>query len=65
MRRRRWLHTILLPQRRSEARWQTVLDSAQGAIKIDQRGTLTLFNRAAERIVGYAANEVVGRDVPD
>jgi PAS domain S-box-containing protein len=48
----------------SEARWLAVLDSAQDAIiSIDQRGTVTLFNRAAERIFGYAADAVVGRNV--
>jgi two-component system sensor kinase FixL len=48
----------------NEARWQAVLDSVQDAIiSIDQRGTVTLFNRAAERIFGYAADAVVGRNV--
>lgn len=48
----------------NEARWQAVLQSAQDAIiSIDPRGTVTLFNRAAERIFGYAAEEVVGRNL--
>lgn len=48
----------------SQARWQAVLDSAQDAIvSIDQHGTVTLFNRAAERIFGYPAEEVVDRNV--
>jgi two-component system sensor kinase FixL len=48
----------------SEARWQAVLDSVQDAvISIDQHGTVTLFNRAAERIFGYRADEVVGRNL--
>ena len=48
----------------NELRWQGVLDSAQDAIiSIDPRGTVTLFNRGAERIFGYAADEVVGRNL--
>jgi len=44
-----------------EARWQAVLDSAQDAIiSIDQRGTVTLFNHAAEGMFGYRAEEVLG-----
>ena len=47
-----------------EARWQAVLDSAQDAIiSIDHHGTVTLFNRAAERVFGYRADEVLGRNV--
>jgi two-component system sensor kinase FixL len=47
-----------------EARWQAVLDSAQDAIiSIDQRGLVTLFNRAAERMLGYSANEVIGHNL--
>jgi two-component system sensor kinase FixL len=47
-----------------EARWQAVLDSAQDAIiSIDRHGTVTLFNRGAERIFGYAAGEVIGRNL--
>lgn len=48
----------------NEARWQAVLNSAQDAIiSIDHQGTITLFNRAAEAIFGYRADEVVGRNV--
>ena len=47
-----------------EARWQAVLDSAQDAIiSIDQHGTVTLFNRGAERMFGYSADEVIGRNL--
>jgi two-component system sensor kinase FixL len=48
----------------SEARWQAILDSARDAIiSIDEDGRITLFNPMAERIFGYTAAEVVGRNV--
>ena len=48
----------------NEARWQAILDTAQDAIIcIDRSGDVTLFNRAAERIFGYGADEVLGRNV--
>lgn len=46
------------------ARWQAVLDTARDAIiSIDPSGCITLFNRAAEAIFGYAADEVMGKNV--
>ena len=41
-----------------------MLDSAQDAIvSIDQHGTVSLFNRAAERMFGYDAREVIGHNL--
>jgi two-component system sensor kinase FixL len=48
----------------NEVRWQAILDTARDAIIcIDRRGEVTLFNRAAEAIFGYAAADVLGQNV--
>jgi two-component system sensor kinase FixL len=48
----------------SEARWQAIVDSAvDGIIVIDAHGRVEAFNRAAERLFGYTADEVLGRNV--
>jgi PAS domain S-box-containing protein len=50
--------------RDSNERLRTVIDSAvDGIIVIDARGRIEAFNRAAERLFGYAAAEVTGRNV--
>lgn len=45
---------------------QAVLDSATGVsvIATDPSGLITLFNRGAERLLGYCADEVVGLHTP-
>ena len=48
----------------SEARWRAIVDSAvDGIIVIDAHGRVEAFNRAAERLFGYPADEVQGRNV--
>ena len=46
------------------ARWQAILNTAQDAIIcISASGEITLFNPCAERMFGYAAEEVLGQNV--
>jgi len=48
----------------NEVRWQAILDTARDAIIcIDRTGNVSLFNRAAEQIFGYTADDVVGQNV--
>jgi PAS domain S-box-containing protein len=48
----------------SEARWRAIVDSAvDGIIVIDAYGRIEAFNRAAERLFGYALEEVLGHNV--
>src|SRR5918994_916571 len=50
--------------RTSEARYRTVLDTAFDAIvTITPEGIVRWFNRGAERIFGYRAEEVIGQPV--
>ncbi len=48
------------------ARLEGVLDSATevSIIATDPQGIITTFNRGAERLLGYAADEMVGRQTP-
>lgn len=52
--------------RESEAVFRSITTAAQSAIvMIDDRGLITLWNPAAERVFGYRSEEVIGRDVAD
>jgi two-component system, NtrC family, sensor kinase len=48
--------------RESEARLSSVVNAAQdGIIMLGEDGLITLFSPAAERITGYAADEIIGK----
>jgi PAS domain S-box-containing protein len=50
--------------RASEARWRAVVESAvDGIVVIDTRGRIEGYNPAAQRLFGYAEDEVIGRNV--
>lgn len=50
--------------RESERRLRSILESVgEGIITIDAAGIVQTFNRAAEDMFGYAADEVIGRNV--
>ena len=48
----------------SDARWASILNTAvDGIIVIDETARIMIFNRACERMFGFAAEEVIGRNV--
>lgn len=50
--------------RNSNTRVRTILDTvADGIVTIDTHGIVRTFNPAAERIFGYSADEIVGRNI--
>ncbi|QOX78774.1 PAS domain S-box protein [Trichlorobacter lovleyi] len=50
--------------RESEARLRSITDSAQDAIlMMDAQGAITFWNPAAEQILGYHADEALGKDL--
>jgi PAS domain S-box-containing protein len=52
------------PPRHTEEQLRGVLDSAvDGIVLIDSRGVIETFNRGAQRMFGYQAGEVMGRNV--
>jgi PAS domain S-box-containing protein len=52
------------PPRSAQPEMQSLLDATVDAvILIDARGTVETFNRAGERLFGYAPEEVIGRNV--
>ncbi len=49
---------------RAETRATTVLNTVHdGIIAIDEKGTVSTFNKAAEKIFGYSSDEIVGANV--
>jgi PAS domain S-box-containing protein len=51
-------------RRASDARWQSVVESAvDGIVVIDPYGRIEAFNPAAERLFGYAERDVLGQNV--
>src|SRR5215469_2052855 len=48
----------------SDSRYRAIFETAVDAIIVsDQRGTIRQFSKAAERMTGYSATEVVGRNM--
>lgn len=52
--------------RKSNSRLESVLNAASrvSVIATDEKGTITLFNRGAENMLGYTAEEMVGINTP-
>lgn len=49
-------------RQRSEARYAAILDNSTDAIiSVDERFRMVVFNKGAERIFGYSAEEAIGR----
>ena len=57
---------VLARFQEANAQRKAVLDSAthMAIVATNQRGTIILFNKGAEHLLGYAAEEVIGRATP-
>ncbi len=50
--------------KKAESRLKAILDTTvDGIVTIDERAIIQSFNKAAERIFGYSAREVIGKNV--
>ena len=51
---------------RTQARLQSLLDAATGVsvIATDLQGLITVFNKGAEHMLGYSAEEMIGKQTP-
>ena len=51
---------------RTQSRLQSVLDAATGVaiIATDLQGLITVFNKGAEHMLGYSAEEMIGKQTP-
>ena len=59
------LRTLVTDLRGQQARERAILDGASAAIiGLDLEGRVSHFNQAAERMLGYTAEEMVGRATP-
>ena len=59
------ISTDITKQKMTEANLQAIFDSAWvSIIKTDINGIITQFNRGAELLLGYQADEVVGKHTP-
>ena len=58
------LHLEIAERRQAEAHYWELFENASDLVyTVDMQGHLTSLNKAGERILGYARDEVVGRDL--
>jgi PAS domain S-box-containing protein len=61
-----WINDLVRRERRADrdARLRAIIDTtSDGIITIDEKGLILDFNRSAERLFGYSASEVLGKNV--
>ena len=47
----------------SEEKYRKLIETAQDAIVCDEKGIITVWNKAAEKIFGYSMSEIIGKPV--